>query len=173
MKTFNKDDVYSWSNAGYAKAYIGKEGYFGDSLSELDTQVRGAFISILTAVYDDDTDKVSQPFGNSDDEIWGLFLPADKVKEEPKKYRPFRDIAEFEGTLGLVVGSRIVYRLKCNPRVEINGLFSGYLTSSIEGSKDNILLSGFTHPIDLEQAYEGIERLAPEGLWLPFGVEED
>ena len=30
MKTFDKKDVYSWSNCEEAKTYIGKTGYFNN-----------------------------------------------------------------------------------------------------------------------------------------------
>ena len=39
MKTFDKKDVFSWSNAEEAKQYINKEGYFSDDLDELNREI--------------------------------------------------------------------------------------------------------------------------------------
>ena len=172
MKTFNRSDVYSWSNAGDAKAYVGKEGYFGDSLSELDTQVRGVFKSILTDVYADDTDKVSHPFGSSDDETWGVFLPAEKVIEAAdKKYRPFRDIDEMKSTLDIELGDEIVYRYTGEKDLEIHAIFSSYSISNSGFSA--FMLSTFKQPIGPAQAYAEIEWKREGGEWLPFGAEVD
>ena len=173
MKTFNRSDVYSWSNAGDAKAYVGKEGYFGDSLSELDTQVRGVFKSILTDVYADDTDKVSHPFGSSDDETWGLFLPAEKVIEAAdKKYRPFRDIDEMKSTLDIELGDAVVYRFKkfIDTGTEVHSIFSSYSVSSAS-KETTFMLTGFTTPCGLEYAFKAIEWKTEDGEWLPFGAE--
>lgn len=175
MKTFNRSDVYSWSNAGDAKAYVGKEGYFGDSLSELDTQVRGVFKSILTDVYADDTDKVSHPFGSSDDETWGLFLPAEKVIEAAdKKYRPFRDIDEMKSTLDIELGDAVVYRRKTSidTCIEVHSIFLSYSVSSAPEAA-SFKLDGFITPCDLEYAFKTIEWKTEGGEWLPFGAEEE
>ncbi len=35
MKTFDRKDIFSWSNAEDAKKYIGKSGYFADNVNDL------------------------------------------------------------------------------------------------------------------------------------------
>ena len=76
MKTFDKKDVYSWSNCEEARQYIGDEGYFRDTYCEsLAAWHRG----ILQDV--DPSMPVDCIFEDEENEIFGLFLPADKVKE--------------------------------------------------------------------------------------------
>lgn len=40
MKSFAKKDVFTLVTAEEAKAYIGKQGYFGDSFGELEEDIK-------------------------------------------------------------------------------------------------------------------------------------
>lgn len=79
MKTFDKKDVYSWSNAEDAKKYIGKEGYFSNNFSALKIKVRNC--DELTVLKNIDSYGICCFNTDEHFEGFGLFLPADKVKE--------------------------------------------------------------------------------------------
>ena len=168
MKTFDRKDVYSWSNAEDAKQYIGEKGYFGDSIAELDCKIQGAFKNILTDIFACDTDRASIPFGNNDEETWSLFIPTDKVKEvEEKKYRPFETIEEFVKTIG-DIGTIITYREKKEPSQEMRGIFTGYMWD--RACRGWILGLGATL-YRLENLFE-LAEYKYKNEWQPFGVEE-
>ena len=168
MKTFDRKDVYSWSNAEDAKQYIGEKGYFGDSIAELDCKIQGVFKNILTDIFASDTDRASIPFGNNDEETWSLFIPTDKVKEvEEKKYRPFETIEEFVKTIG-DIGTIITYREKKEPSQEMRGIFTGYMWD--RACRGWILGLGATL-YRLENLFE-LAEYKYKNEWQPFGVEE-
>ena len=80
MKTFDKKDVYSWSNCEEARQYIGEEGYFCDTFHEsLAAWYRGMLQDV------DQSMPVDCIFEDEENEVFGLFLPADKVKKLKKK----------------------------------------------------------------------------------------
>ena len=78
MKTFYKKDVYSWSNAEEAKTYIGKTGYFSNDFDSLKRAIELGDPAVLDRV---DTNSIwcFKVLGVS--LCFGLFLPAEKVKE--------------------------------------------------------------------------------------------
>lgn len=84
--TFNKKDVFSLVTAEEARAYIGKQGYFGDSLQELERAIKETGSNELVEVFPDERiDRVFMPQDYKSSYslfLYGLFLPADKVKEE-------------------------------------------------------------------------------------------
>ena len=168
MKTFDKKDVYSWSNAEKAKQYIGKQGYFGDSIAELDNQIQGVFKNILTDIFASDTDRASFPFGNDDEETWSLFLPADKVKEveEPKKWRAFKDYQEFTTWTKKSVGDVIYIRTRNNKEENYISVIISFisLTKIIIIGKDNF---------SLFQLFNDYEWLDEQGEWKTFGVLDE
>lgn len=166
MKTFDKKDVYSWSNAEKARQYMRKEGYFADSIAELDCKIQGEYKNILTDIFASDTDRASCPFGNDDEETWSLFLPTEKVKEveEPKKWRAFKDFNEFKFWTGKKVGSVIVYRDK---------LTNDELEAVITRSKlyENFVEIGAVE-YTFKELFDQWEWLSNRNEWQPFGVEE-
>ena len=93
MKTFDKKDVFTVLTAEDAKNYIGKEGYLSDTLINLQNRVDNSVHETLDSINE------LQPYPFSANGLSSLlFLPFDKVKEveEPKKWRPFKDIGEFQ-----------------------------------------------------------------------------
>ena len=78
MKTFDIKDVYSWSNAGEAKTYIGKTGYFNNDFESIKRAIELGDPAVLDRV---DTNSIwcFKVLGVS--LCFGLFLPTDKVKE--------------------------------------------------------------------------------------------
>ena len=112
MKTFDRSDVFSWSNAEEAKEYLGKDCYFAHSVGGLSEHIKTGVMGILQDIFNSNYDAVSCAFGDGTS-TWGLCLPADKVKEveTEKKYRPFETIEEFVKTIG-DIGTIITYREK-------------------------------------------------------------
>lgn len=84
MKTFDKKDVYSWSNAEEAKEYLGKDCYFAHSVGGLSEHIKTGVMGILKDIFNSNYDAVSCAFGDGTS-TWGLCLPADKVKEVEEK----------------------------------------------------------------------------------------
>lgn len=174
MKTFDIKDVFSWSNAEDAKAYLGKECYFADSIFTLQDNINNNKVYILEKVANNDKTDVTSLFiffGPVSEFRWGLCLPADKVKkvEEPKKYRPFKDLNEFAKTLNLakILGSEIIYFVKTTG---ISG--SAIITrESTYKTKSVITLGGGA--LSMEDLFDSYEWLDKNGVWKPFGVLDE
>lgn len=76
---FDKKDVFSVLDAEFAESYIGKEGYFGDSLSELDMRIKNKDSHTLIKCDRDDA-YLAFTFDDGFEEISrALFIPAEKV----------------------------------------------------------------------------------------------
>lgn len=172
MKTFDKKDVFSWSNAEDAKQYIGKEGYFGDSIAELDYKIQGVFKNILTDIFASDTDRASIPFGNNDEETWSLFIPTDKVKEveKPKKWRAFKSIDEFKKETGLDLLSIVHYRYIIEKPRNLTTTGFGVITDFCTCSDNTYYITIGDTSFNLNELFD-YEYLV-DGVWKPFGVEE-
>lgn len=86
MKTFDKKDVFSWSNCEEAEKYLGEEGYFRDDYQE---DLAAWYKGFLKDV--DQSMPVDCIFEDEENDVHGLFLPADRVKQqEPEKnWQPF------------------------------------------------------------------------------------
>ena len=91
-KLFNKEDILTMLTADKAK--IGDNGYFGDNLARLATEVEHGEVHVLAKIYDDDY--TLYPFkGDHHADYFALFLPADKVKKSRTyTYRPFANLDE-------------------------------------------------------------------------------
>ena len=169
MKTFDKKDVFTLVTAEEAKAYIGKQGYFGDSFEELEEDIKNKYKMQLENVYPDRyTSIVFRPYAS--DTSYGLFIPVDKIKEieEPKKYRPFETIEEFVKTIG-DIGTIITYRTKKEPSQEMKGMFTGYMWDS--ACRGWILGIGATL-YRLENLFE-LAEYKHKNEWKPFGILEN
>lgn len=163
MKTFNKIDVFTCVNAEEAKKYIGKLGYFANGLN--------GFSDIgCYAPYSLDYVQVGidKPFRYKES-CFALFLPAEKVIEAPKKYRPFRDIEELKRTLGVELGDVVIYRRIGDLDGSFYALFDGHL---IDGGEYRFCLSSFSTFWSFQMAFDSIEYRSQDGTWKPFGVEE-
>lgn len=91
-KLFDKNDVITLLTREHVK--IGDKGYFGDSLKDLDTNVKRGEVHVLAKIYDEDY--TMYPFkGDHHANCFALFLPADKVKKSHTyTYRPFANLVE-------------------------------------------------------------------------------
>lgn len=141
-----------------AKQFIGKKGYFSNSLG---------WYSVLKRTWYGTLDEIEsdleQCFYNGESEgYFQYFLPAEWVKpEEPeKKYRAFT-LNEFVNQYSL--GDEVIMRSKNNSTVT-HILFVGYK----EGGDDVLLGQYWNTFMILFNNYE----LYIDGKWQPFGIKE-
>lgn len=164
MRTFNKKDIYSWANCEEARQYIGKEGYFAHTLSQLDNRIQKSDFCTLEKICDSNTNC----FCRSGDGVmcyWSMFLPVDKVKKvEEKKWRAFT-LEEFNKTIPM--GTVFKYRYKKN-KAEVSIYYHAYLE-----------LENGDKAIFFEKSYRSLNcsfnelELFLNGEWQPFGVLEN
>lgn len=170
MKKFDIKNVFSWSNAEDAKQYIGKECYFADSIFRLQDNINNNEVHILKGVVNKDKTVVTRLFTFDDSDCvsvfyWGLCLPADKVTEveEPKKWRAFTDIGEFQCVTNKFIGDIIEVKSDWDGRVYrclIMWATDGYI--GMAGLRFSLLIDLFEH-------YQWKDS---NNEWQPFGVEE-
>lgn len=173
MKKFDIKDVFSWSNAEQAKAYINKSGYFADNLDDLRECVSNDNFQTLFSVDLDPKTDVDSVFSITEtDYKFALFIPADKViKVEEKKYRPFKSIDEFQKETGLDLLSIVHYRL--SPSRSITSKGCGVITefnTSGSDKTDYITIGDTSFNLNELFNYEYFDKL---GKWQPFGVLEN
>ena len=165
MKTFDKKDVYSWSNCEEAKTYIGKTGYFNNDFESIKRAIELGDPAVLDRV---DTNSIwcFKALGVS--LCFGLFLPADKVKEvEEKKYRPFKNVAEFKK---YIYGDYCVSCIEQTIKIEdINT--SEIYELMIVGAFVNGLVLPLYGALTMEELFRKF-KLKFNDQFLPFGVEE-
>ncbi len=168
MKTFNREDIISWSNSESAKKYVETEGYFGDSYQELITKVKNNTTSTLWNVFG--ANDVNDIFEDLHDVRYGLFLPTDKVKdsEKSKKYRPFNDIDEFLQRTKITVGT--VIHVEISPKlVEWR---SCYHLALLGYTTDTLIFPSPLNEISFQKLFIGVQLIEEDGTLQPFGVEE-
>jgi len=161
MKTFDRKDIYSWSNAEKAKQYIRKEGYFADDLDELQKDINANSVFTLNEIKTD----TAMCFIYDEGDLYApLFLPADKVKEiKEKKWRAFKDHNEFITETQLTVGDLITIHDKT--------IDHDYYTMITSLDNGGIVLGGFILS-SFEMLLKNYEWLDKDGKWQRFGVEE-
>lgn len=159
MKTFDKKDVYSWSNAEEAKLYIGEKGYFADAAFE---NIDDWQLDVLEEIYSDsDIRSVFQ----AQSSFYGLFLPEDKIKEvkEEKKWRPFT-LEEFNKIIPM--GTVFKYRYKGQKHIK-----SIYYHANLDCENGYQAIFFEDCNLNLGYCFETME-LFLDGKWVPFGVKE-
>lgn len=166
-KLFDKKDIFSWSNCEEAKKYIGEKGYFRDDYqADLAAWRQGILQEI------DPSLPVDCTFEDEENCAHGLFLPADKVKQqEPKKWRPFKTIDEFKKTLNSInFLDALTFREKHDTSHQYCAVFDGFVDTN--GELDRVSLGGkFWTAAELFNHYEWFDDEKTED-WQPFGVEE-
>ncbi len=180
FKNFDVADVFGPNDIEDVKAYIGKKGYYTDSVELLDHFIENK--KHIDTLYSIEKANDLQRFivGSSFDccGYYTFFLPLDKVKKTesigPKvtyRYRPFRTVAEVDELLVkdnvkhyCYVGSDLYLRYKVYPNItkhiEITNLEVDTNTNELR------FINGFT-PRHLAENYD----IKIAGCWLPFGVE--
>lgn len=169
MKIFNKKDVFCSFNVEDAEKYIGKLGYFGNTLKELKKWVDNYPPDKLGKILKDDNRTRIFKVDDPEPFVFCLFLPADKVKEvkEEKKYRPFKNLNECR---------------KCISKDTFTCLDHGIeIIDTSKGSQYSFMILGtFTNGIILplygaltfEQLFEKF-KININGNWQPFGMLEE
>ena len=142
-----------------AKQFIGKKGYFSDSLGWY-----SVIKSTWNGTLDDIESQEEQCFYDCESErYFHYFLPAEWVKpEEPeKKYREYKDLDEFFDVTGLEIGDLIKLKFPGNNVAEL----------LIVGGCNNSLFIGI-HKYTFKQLFEMVE-ISISGEWQPFGVLDE
>lgn len=173
MKTFDKKDVFTLVTAEEAKAYIGKQGYFGDSFSELEEDIKKGCSGRLEDVFPDRyTSIVFRPYAC--ETSYGLFIPTDKVKEvkEPKKWRAFKDIEEFKKETGLGLLSIVQYRYIIEKPRNLTTTGFGVITDFCTCSDKTYYITIGDTSFNLNELFD-YEYLDEHGDWKPFGVLDE
>ena len=163
MKTFHKKDVFTLVTAEEAKTYIGKTGYFNNDFESIKRAIELGDPAVLDRV---DTNSIwcFKALGVS--LCFGLFLPADKVKEvEEKKYRPFNNIQEFLNQYK--VGQVVHLRNKKNNIEQLTLIVAVFLRCYC-----CVCLGLNASALPLKELFEEYEIKINE-KWQPFGVLEN
>lgn len=163
MKIFNKKDVFTIVTEEEAKAYIGKQGYFGNSLEDLEEEInKYGSDELEEVVHEKYTSNIFRPRGY--ESTYSLFLPDDKVKrlKEPTKWRPFKDHNEFKAWVGKDVGETIRTR-EISSKYDSEDLITGL-------NYKTICLASTCYNYD--ELFNQYEWLNPRNEWQPFGVGE-
>jgi hypothetical protein len=168
---FEKKDVISWANCEEAKKYIGEEGYFRDDYQEdLVAWYKGILQEIAPSLPVDCT------FEDEKNNVYGLFLPADRVKQaRSPHWRPFETAKELKDALGVneLLGAKITYRRKDNPLYTYNGIVTKYTRMSSDDNNTifcSISIGGTV--LSLRDLFNEYEWFSDRFGWQPFGVEE-
>ena len=140
----------------YDDKYIGKTGYFSDSLCRFQ-DLKCCHWSILKNISNSEEagDFIFESTGGN----YRYFIPESLLKPEEKKYRPYT-LPEFVNEYSL--GDEIVLRRKEGNRDIRHILFTEY----IEGDTD-VCFNGIWYALDA--LFNEYELYTDEG-WKPFGV---
>jgi len=170
---YDKKDVISWANSEDARQYIGKEGYFADKFGNYLTDWKKGTLEGV-----EECAPIHCIF-STDRCVYGLFLPADRVKHPEKKWRAFRYPHEITATLKLdrLLGSQITFRRK----TDTSKFYIGLVTREyfVENIPEEHYLKGISidgRHYNLDDLYENYEWLDDTNFsqpWRPFGVLEN
>lgn len=140
----------------YDDKYIGKTGYFSDSLCRFQ-DLKCCHKHTLININDDEEtgDFIFECKGGN----YRYFLPESLLKPEEKKYRPYT-LPEFIDEYSL--GDEIILRRKDNRDSIKHRLFIEYEEGTVE-----VRLGSMWHT--LEELFNKYELYADE-MWKPFGV---
>lgn len=175
MKTFNEEDLITWSNRD--QAIIGNEYYFGNKIDNLQIKIKNGDTHPLSDINENN---IMQPFFDNSGIVYACILPVDKVIDEPeKKYRPCKSLREFYRvvmneipTLNMVEDD-IIYDLM-DSIIHIRNAKSGIefhlningISTDLDGTR-NVLI-GNTY-LSFKDLFDNSE-IEINGKWLPFGV---
>ncbi|MDY6420995.1 MAG: hypothetical protein SPK70_10685 [Succinivibrio dextrinosolvens] len=170
MKTFDIKDVLSAVNIQEAKQYVGKNGYFGSNLIEIQKAVQDGDADTLGAI--DEKAKWGAIFQYAFNLVGHncstLFLPADKVKDDGRRYREIDTYKEFIAVTGVALGKILSIRLRDNPEIETRGIFSSIV--ECKNKLQGVDIGGASYTMhDLYKRYEFYNLNDSE--WAPFCLE--
>lgn len=164
MKTFNKKDVFSWSNVHDARQYISQYGYFSDYCIENAEEWN---YGKLTQIYLDNA--VNETFCRDDGYSYGLFIPACKVtdvKNVEKKWRPFKNCEELCRHIKVTGCAGLVFNIRYKGSTHTVQV----LITELDLKSTHIGLG--CRVSDMKELFQNYEWQDPDsGEWYPFGVE--
>ena len=168
MKIFDIKDVFSWSNAEEAKQYIGKQGYFANTMTQLRDSINKNEVYILCKIFEDVgncfyTTESSHSIG------YDFFLPVDKVKEveEEKKYRPFKSVNEFQQYY------KVGYILHLKDKEDDTEEHTLITSIIFDKNEPCIVLGSYSNRgFTLDKLFEKYE-VKQNGKYQPFGVLDE
>ena len=169
---FDVKDLLTVATADQAE--INTKGYFGDNLVNLIADVRQGKVETLTDV----TPDVTYCFQSNNALHHAFFLPADRVKNKVKVYRPIKTIDELYNFLVSVVvvddynNTLDKVGVIFSSVFELKGKNSGYIYfrkfSRIYSSNNAIVLDDCS----LEYYFQNFE-IKKDGEFVPFGIKEE
>ena len=176
MKTFNKEDLITWSNM--EKAVIGNEYYFADDLDSMKGKIKKEEVGKLMGI---NNNEVATTFKNSGNYyLYACILPVDKDIDAPKKkYRPCESLREFYRvvmneipTLNMVeddiiydLMDSIIHIRNTKSSIEFHLNING-ISTDLDGTRKILIGNSYLSFKDLFDNFE----IEINGKWLPFGV---
>lgn len=170
MNFFDKKDVLSSININEAKQYIGKNGYFGNNLTEIQKAVDNESADMLGGIDEDASwGAIFQyNYGLIGHNCSTLFLPADKLKDDGKRYREIDTYKEFIAVTGTDLGKILSIRLRDNPEIETSGILSSIV--ECKNKLQGVDIGGASYTMhDLFKRYEFYN--VNDSEWAPFCLE--
>ena len=168
---FDIKNVKSWSNRHDVK--VGDEGYFFHAIDILrgsESECLKPIKSVLLTLRNNYAKCFKIELGHDGDDVFEFFLPLNAVKEDEKKYRPFRPMRELTEVVrgkdceynNLSVGDSLLIRRKGDEHYHQNIL----ITSLGYDENDLISMNGRL----MQDWLDNFEFLSHRE-WKPFGVQ--
>ena len=160
-------------DAEQAQNFVGKKCYLTNDISifsDLDSfkETEGCSDAPYVGVIDRLTN-INKELGMVFDTTflrWKFCIPCEWVKEEEKTYRPYKNVQELFGDIGVYIGDPIHFRSKAKG-TESYSLITSYTT--LKDGTEKICLGGaFYYTM---QALFDLFELHSRGEWIPFGKE--
>lgn len=173
--SFKKEDVFSVLNSKESKEYIGKPGYFGDSLGELQNHIDKKLVYLLLKSIPDESNE--KPFGMNDKNdtsdtnltFYSLYVPTEKVQRVEGKYRPFTCWKEFYNNF-------LYYRNKITITLQEKKTKKVYVDLFILGHDDTSIILPLYGELTFKELFEKfyIQYKPSWGkpVFQPFGCEQ-
>lgn len=168
---FDKKDVFSWANREEASKYIDTKGYFGDSLKELEEQIKEQNLKKLLWIDDSNAICFHPAKQTVTEPNMAFFLPIDKIKKpEPKKWRPFKYMDEFSYHIFM---TKNFHSISHNITVEDKETSIRYRLTII-GEFEKGLVLPIYGALTFQELFDrlNINNELHQIGWQPFGVEE-
>ena len=168
------DYLFTAVTADRAEDYIGKEVYVANSIKDLEFQMKQCITYVLDSV---SITSYEHRFNVYDDNgvthAYALCAPSDKVKQQhkEKKYRPFKNVMEFELYTGFAVGAKLTVRGK--NWNDSDGMHLMYVGNGMHDGVETLGLGNMCMPIADWFDYEYLWQEDNLEEWRPFGVAED
>lgn len=181
MKTFNKEDLITWSNRHKVK--VGDKGYFASSIEDLHSNIKSGYVHELMSI----SDYKNWCFSNGTFS-YGFFLPVDTIKEE-KTYRPCKTIKEFYEVVNNYGSDSFPNKDFTNENFMYNLLGTYiHIRSKVTGTEYYTTIITITVDVDVNnyvkialspKSYQSFNELLESyeieinGKWKPFGVIDE